>query len=166
MTKEKSHKKDLENLRSSEGLSGAKPVVCEVDGNRYAAACELAKKFGGKTAIITRTNGQIVEVSKELKARNLNFSSTFLPESGDAKNHVINFFKGIVSSEVREVKNAMFTPFFPCSLQKAFAIAEDKCLTMAKLMRLVPAFRDLRASVRKPLRTLIDCLEKKFCRCA
>ena len=147
-TKEKSHKEDLKNLRSSKGLSGPKPEICEVNENKYATACELAKKLRGETAIITRTNRQIAEISKELKARNMNFSSTYSSESGDAKRHVINFLKGVLSSEVQDVKNAMFTPFFPCTLQKAFATAEDKHLTMEKLTSTIPALRRLRASVR------------------
>ena len=145
-TKEESHKKDLEELKSGTKSSGPKPLIYEAD-NACAAACELAKGMGGETAIIVRTNRQIADLSGELKARKMNFSSTFFSASGDAKNQIVSFLRGVVSSEVQDIKNAMFTPFFPCSLQKAFSIAEDKYLTTEKLTENLPEFGALRKSV-------------------
>jgi len=51
----------------------------------------LSENLDGKTAIIVRTNYQIMDLSRELDARGIEFSSTFFSASNDAKNHIINF---------------------------------------------------------------------------
>ncbi|MBU0758156.1 MAG: ATP-dependent helicase [Nanoarchaeota archaeon] len=146
-TKEEAHKEDLKGLRNANDATGPIPVIYDVDKNAYAIACELAKNLEGETAIITRTNYQIMDISRELKARGLEFSSTFFSASGDAKLHIINFLKGIISLDIQEVKNSMFTPFFPCSLQNAFTIADDRYITMEQMMEKLPDFKKLRESI-------------------
>jgi DNA helicase II / ATP-dependent DNA helicase PcrA len=147
-TKEESHKEDLKGFRNANDATGPKPVIYDVDKNAYAVACELAKQMEGETAIITRTNYQIMDIGRELKARGIEFSSTFFSASDDAKQHIINFLKGMISQEVQDVKNSMFTPFFPCSLQKAFLIADDRYMTMEQVMEKLPEFKELRNTVK------------------
>jgi DNA helicase II / ATP-dependent DNA helicase PcrA len=147
-TNEEDHKVDLKNFRSAKNKTGPIPVIYDVDKNPYAVACELAKQMDGEIAIITRTNNQIMDLGRELKARGIEFSSTFFSASKDAKNHIINFLKGIISSDVQEVKNSMFTPFFPCSIQDAFIIADNRKITLTKLMDDLPEFKELRESVK------------------
>nr|AIE90305.1 ATP-dependent DNA helicase (uvrD, pcrA) [uncultured marine thaumarchaeote AD1000_02_C08] len=148
-TEEDDHKKELNGFKNANGDSGSKPTIYEVDKDQiYAAACELGKSFSGKTAIITRTNWQIVDVTKELTASGLDFSSTFFSASNDAKNHIISFLKGVLSSDVQEVRNSMFTPFFPCSLQDAFQITETKDIELPELLEKSPPFKLMRESVK------------------
>ncbi len=146
-TKDDSHKKDLKGLKNAKGKTGAKPVIYDVE-DPYSVAADLAKNMKGKTAIITRTNRQIMDIAKELKARGMEFSSTFFSASNDAKNHIINFLRGILSNEAQDVKNSMFTPFFPCTLQEAFPIAEDKYIKIEQIMEKLPKFKELRDSVK------------------
>ncbi|HHI04349.1 MAG TPA: ATP-dependent helicase, partial [Candidatus Woesearchaeota archaeon] len=146
-TKEMAHKEDLKDLCSAKGKTGLKPVIYDVSRDKvYAAACELAKGLEGKTAIIVRTNYQIMDLSRELDARGMEFSSTFFSASNDAKNHIINFLKGVLSSDVNDVKNAMFTPFFPCSLQQAFELSSER--NIKGLFEKAPAFKELRDMVK------------------
>lgn len=148
-TKEESHKEDLKDLRNVSNESGSKPIVYDVErGKVYAVACELVKGFTGKTAIIARTNYQIMDIAKELTARGMDFSSTFFSASNDAKNHIITFLRGILSSDVQDVKNAMFTPFFPCSLQDAFQITENKYIKLPEFYEKLPLFKQMRESVK------------------
>ena len=143
-TKEQSHKDDLSGLHNADNKTGQKPVVYDVSRDKvYAAACELAKGLSGKTAIIVRTNYQIMDLGRELDARGMDFSSTFFSASKDAKNHIIAFLKGVLSSDVNDIKNAMFTPFFPCTMQQAFELSSEK-----NIVEKVPAFKELREKVK------------------
>ncbi len=148
-TKEASHKEELKSLRSAEGLTGGKPVIYDVEKKKlYSTACEIVKGFKGKTAIITRTNTQIMDICRELDNHGLEYSSTFFSASKEAKSHIINFLKGILSTDVQEVKNSMFTPYFPCKLQDAFSVADKKHETMDELLNSLPAFKQLRESIK------------------
>ncbi|MCF7860952.1 ATP-dependent helicase [Candidatus Woesearchaeota archaeon] len=148
-TKEDVHKKELKDLRNALGDSGPKPVIYDVSKDSVVPiACELAKGFSGKTAIIARTNYQIMDISKELSARGIEFSSTFFSASKDAKNHIITFIKGILSNDAQDIKNSMFTPFFPSPLQEVCDISEQKYITTKEVLEKLPKFRLLREKVR------------------
>jgi DNA helicase-2/ATP-dependent DNA helicase PcrA len=146
-TKEQSHREELRDLHSAKNKKGSKPYIYDIARNNiYAAACELAKGLKGKTAIIARTNFQIMELSRELSARNIDFSSTFFSASEDARNYIISFLKGVLSRNINDVKNSMFTPFFPCTIQDAFELSSEK--DIEKIFERVPAFKDIREKVK------------------
>jgi len=148
-TKENAHKKELNGFRNANNETGSKPIIYEVETSQlYSVACKLVKRYSGKTAIITRNNNQIMAVAKELTASGLDFSSTFLSASMDAKNHIITFLRGVFSSNVQDVRNSMFTPFFPCSLQDAFQITENKNIKLSELLEKLPSFKQMRESVK------------------
>ena len=148
-TKEDAHRKELNGFKNANNESGSKPIIYDVERAQiYAAACALGKDFSGKTAIIARNNNQIAAIAKELTASGLDFSSTFLSASNDAKNHIITFLRGVLSSNVQDVRNSMFTPFFPCSLQDAFQIAENKNIKLPELLEKLPLFKQMRESVK------------------
>ena len=148
-TKEDAHRKELNGFKNANDESGSKPIIYDVERAQiYAAACALGKDFSGKTAIIARNNNQIVAIAKELTASGLDFSSTFLSASNDAKNHIITFLRGVLSANVQDVRNTMFTPFFPCSLQDAFQIAENKNIKLPELLEKLPLFKQMRESVK------------------
>ncbi len=146
-TKEQQHKEELRDLHNADGKKGEKPFVYDVGRkNINAAACELAKGLEGKTAIIARTNFQIMELSRELSARNIDFSSTFFSASEDARKHIITFLKGVLSKNINDIKNSMFTPFFPCTIQDAFELSSEK--DIEKIFERAPAFREIRERVK------------------
>ena len=152
-TKEKSHSEELKNLRNKRGNSKEKPKVYEVTGKKelggavLALVQELREKYDN-IAVIGRTNDQLTSISRELKNRGINFSSTFLSGSEDAKRAIITFIRGVLSDDVSDVKQAMMTPFFPCSLQDAFKLSEEKKLNLADVFEKCPKFKELRELVK------------------
>ncbi len=148
-TEDDMHKSELKDLKSANDRSGKKPQIYDVERDKlFSTACDLLKSLDGKTAIITRTNYQIMELAKEMKDRDIDYSSTFFSASADAKDHIIAFLKGVFSQDVDDVKNAMFTPFFPCSLQDAFALTDRENLEIDHIFQKVPEFKNLRDSVK------------------
>ena len=149
-TKDNAHKEELENLKSS--ISGNKPVVYEIDkASTINAICKLVKENASEdktVAVIVRTNFQIMNVAKEMKALGLNFSSTFFSASDDAKESIITFLKGILSKDANDVKNSMFTPFFPLQLQDAFDIVKNKYIKFQDILDKCPDFREMREKVK------------------
>jgi len=160
-TKDSTHKKDLENLKNNHVEKGEKPLIYEVEKeNINRVVCELIKKLSKdykKVAIIARTNSQIMNISKELKKRGIDHSSTYFSASTEAKDKIITFLKGLLSNDVQIVKNSMFTPFFPVSIQKAFEIAADKIKTLEDFYKICPEFQRMRESIK----TITD-LDKIF----
>jgi len=150
-TKEKSHKKELDALHNNTNKGKEKVKICSVDReNIYASASELANKLyekGKKTAIIVRTNQQITKVSKELKNRNIHHSSTYFSASSDTKKNIVKFLKGVLSNDLNDIKNSMFTPFFPISMQEAFSLAENKDLVIEDIYTKSPEFKKIRESI-------------------
>ena len=127
---DESNKEELKTLKNALGNHCDKPIVYSVEKEKlYSSSCELAKELSEKDpekqiAIVVRTNKQIAKITKELKARNLDFSSTYFSASKDAKNEIITFLKGILSNNVKEMKNALFSPFFPIEIQNAFDLCK------------------------------------------
>jgi DNA helicase-2/ATP-dependent DNA helicase PcrA len=146
------HKTDLAPLKNANNYQSEKPTVFNVPKeNIFASASELAKelsKNGKKTAIITRTNGQIMKVSKELQERGIEHSTTYFSASDDAKQNIIIFLKGIFSNDIQVVKNSLFVPFSPISLQKAFELSNDYKMTLDELLDKCPELTRLRESVK------------------
>lgn len=150
-TKEKQHVKALENLKNKEKEYGEKTVIYEVSKDEmHQAVCDLAKdlsKNSEQVAIIARTNSQIMRISKELQNRDIGHSSTFFSASSNAQASIITFLKGILSKKIQCVKAAMFTPFFPISLQDAFELSEKKPLTFQDITEKCPAFKKIMNSI-------------------
>ena len=151
-TKDTSHKEDLRDLKNKEAKPSVKPQIYETPKeDTYRVACELVKQLSRehkKVAVIARTNSQLMEISKELKNRGIDHSSTFFSASRDAKEKIITFLKGVLTNDVQIIKNSMFTAFFPCSVQDAFDIANKKTKTLEEIYRLCPEFKRLRESVK------------------
>ncbi len=155
-TKDISHKTDLQNLSNPESKSGVKPIVYGIaeKDDAYPIICELAKQIkpalGEKAqlAIIARTNGQIMKISKELKKRGIDHSSTYFSSSDEARADIIRFLKGALSNDIQAIKNSMFTPFFPISVQDAFDIAEKKEVTIEIIFEKCPEFKKLRGNLK------------------
>ncbi len=151
-TRELSHREELKGLKNAEGKKGERPVIYEVNKNSIPVAVRtLVQKLMRTTdnlAIIARTNYQIMDIARELNSSGINFSTTFFTASTEAKANIIKFLKGMLSNNIIDIKNAMFTPFFPVSLQEAFEVSEIKDLTIDLLYQRCPEFQKLRSSVR------------------
>ncbi len=153
-TKDSGHKEDLKDLRNEEAAPGAKPKIFSVGKeDTLKVVCEAVReicKTSKNVAVIARTNLQIMRLSKELQNRGIEHSSTYFSASRDARTHSINFIRGVLSKDANDVKNAMFTPFFPISLQDAFELSEldEKELTIEAIFKKSPSFRELRESVK------------------
>ena len=151
-TKESSHKDELKNLTNAMGTDGSSPVIIKVEKNkRIAAAVDLLGRISDNkktTAVILRTNNQITELAKELDKLGIEFATTFFSGSEDAKNDIITFLRGVLSNKVQEVKNSMFTPYSPVSIQDAFELADKKYDNVDDLLSGLKEFKKLRSKVK------------------
>lgn len=151
-TKEKKHIRELASLENKTKGFGKKPIIYEVEKkDLYTSACHLAaslSKNDAQVAIIARTNTQIMQISKELSLRGIDYSSTFFSASTEAKDSIISFMKGILSNNISYIKEAMFTPFFPINLQEAFRLSEKKYLTLTEVYTACPQFKKIKKRIR------------------
>ncbi len=163
-TKDHEHKKDLENLKNPNNKTGPKPKLYSLENeNPYLAVCSLINQLKNNSkqiAVITRSNYQILTLSKMLKQMGIDHSSSYFASSDDARGHVITFVKGVFSKDLDDIKNAMFTPFFPITLQDAFEISttnKDE-LTIDKIYNKSPEFKKLKNKINNVLEvnTLFD----------
>ena len=147
-TQEKHHIKELEHLENKTKGFGEKPVIFDVAKDQvYTSVCTLARSLsntGSSVAVIARTNTQIMKISKEMKKYGIDHSSTFFSASSEAQASIISFLKGMLSDDIHCIKDAMFTPFFPISLQDAFYLSEKKGLTLWEVYDKSPSFRYLK----------------------
>lgn len=151
-TKDSSHKNELKDLNNALGVSGSNPGIIEVEkDNLIKSVLNLLESLSDKqktTAVILRTNYQITELGKELENLGIEFSTTFFSGSEDAKNDIINFLKGVLSKDIQEIKNSMFTPYFPISIQDAFEFSEKDYEDLSELLSDCKEFNKLRKSVK------------------
>ncbi|MFB6246439.1 MAG: UvrD-helicase domain-containing protein [Candidatus Pacearchaeota archaeon] len=150
-TEEGVYKKELEEMENHESKLEEKPKVCDVDkGSKISGAVELGSRLSseGKTAIIARTNTQVTEISEELKNKAVEHSATFVSASKDTKKNIISFLKGLLGNDIRDIKNSMFTPYFPIDVQSAFEISADKEISLEDIYAKSPEFEKLRKAVR------------------
>ena len=87
---------------------------------------EIIEENPGKTVgIITRTNGQIIKISKFLDSNNIEYSSTSSQASTHlAKNEIQSFIKGLLSERMEDKISATFTIFAPYTLKEAFEFSK------------------------------------------
>ncbi|MBU1197045.1 ATP-dependent helicase [Candidatus Micrarchaeota archaeon] len=146
------HEADLNALKNPIASAAQKPEAYSIEKDKlYLAACELARQLlseGLETAIIARTNSQIMRASKELKSQGILHSSTFFGGSGTAKEHAIRFLRSFFSDEPEDLRAAMFTPFFPLPLSDAFALSASKTLTVEDVCAKSPGYRKLREAAK------------------
>lgn len=151
-TADSSHKDELKDLTSALNVSGKKPVIIDADKkNLIPYALNLVTRVAGDdktTAVILRTNSQIADLGKELDTLGFEYSTTFFSGSDDAKNDIITFLRSVLSKSIQEVKNAMFTPYFPLSIQDAFEYADKKYDKLDDLLKDCRNFKKLRDKIK------------------
>ncbi len=153
-TKDPQHESDLAAFKSANGVTGVRPSVYEIPSDsRLAALCELVLRLrqdGKKIAIIARTNLQISRVAKELRKRKIEFSSTYFSESSQARDHVMNFIRGFLSNDPKDIRNSLFSPFAPVPLQDLMELTkiENSELTLDLIYDMFPVYYELRNAIR------------------
>ena len=127
-TNDKSYEKELEGLKSNrkEGLADVKVFTASKQAN---AAVKLYTGIkignGEKTAIITRTNGQLVQVSRLLDKKGIEYSTTAGSSTSDiAKEQIISYLRGLLYDDRDTVVSALFTPFSGVTLKEAFEVSK------------------------------------------
>ncbi|MCL4373159.1 ATP-dependent helicase [Candidatus Parvarchaeota archaeon] len=150
-TKDKSYEEELSNFKSNKGPGGK--VKQLIGNNTDNIAVKLAMDLvsqGKNTAIITRTNEQIIGISRILDSKNIKYATTASASvSTRAKNSVINYLKGIFNADEKDILKALFTPFSGVSLKRAFEIEEKrrkKEINMNDIKGLAKPFFDRKAS--------------------
>lgn len=140
-----------EELRVFESeIRGAKPKIISTGSPMTAIKRIIEDHPGKKIGIITRTNNQIIEISKYLDLNNIQYSSTSSQSTTKkARDEIITFLEGMLSDSMNEKIRAAFTIFSPYTLEEAFAMTEkdeenveNDLKKMEELKRKYPMTRD------------------------
>ena len=76
--------------------------------------------------VITRTNRQIIEISKYLDNHSIDYTTTSSQATTqEARNEIIIYIKGLLSDDINQKISATFTTFSPYTLQEAFEFSTD-----------------------------------------
>jgi len=117
--------KELENF---DGVSkGVIPKIFST-GAPFAKILSLLKENSDAKSIgiITRTNRQIIEISKHLDNHDIDYTTTSSKSTTkEARDEIITFIKGLLSDDIKQKISATFTSFSPYSLQEAFEFSKD-----------------------------------------
>jgi len=117
--------KELEHF---DGVSkGVIPKIFST-GAPFAKVLSLLKENSDAKSIgiITRTNRQIIEISKHLDNHDIDYTATSSKSTTkEARDEIITFIKGLLSDDIKEKISATFTSFSPYSLQEAFEFSKD-----------------------------------------
>lgn len=141
-TKDEVHKEDLKNLNNPNAEKGINPIIYSTENDVYETVGTLVNNMkGSEIAIITRTNYQIMDISKVLQKMGIEHTSTYFASSATAKNAIITFIRGIFSEDYNDIQNAMFTPFFPISLKDALNCNEN-------ILEICPKFKQMREEIK------------------
>ena len=127
--------KQLENFNSS--ATGSIPKIFSTGAPLKKILSLINENPDKDIGIITRTNAQIIEISKYLDINSIDYTTTSSQATTrDARDEIIIFIKGLLSFDIKEKISATFTTFAPYTLQEAFefsnAIKRDGTMTKTK----------------------------------
>ena len=121
---------ELEGLRGRRGSGGVVRIMPSDDQDAacvYKAAELLGSlRDGDRIAIITRSRGQLLSISRLLDEHGIRYSST----SGSfaslrARSEIAAFLRGLISTDADDIRRALYTPFSGLTLREAFEIAGE-----------------------------------------
>lgn len=128
-TADTSYKEELSGLKATRtgGNPEVKVFVAEKQANAAVSLIsKIQKGKNDKTAIITRTNGQLVQISQMLDKKSIEYNTTAgSSTSEEAKIQITTYLKGLLYSDRTTVVNALFTPFSGIMLKEAFEAADS-----------------------------------------
>ena len=141
-TGDRSYEKELEGLKSNRKGGNAEVKVFTAS-KQINAAVKLYSGMkignGEKTAIITRTNGQLVQVSRLLDKKSIEYSTTAGSSTSDsAKGQIVSYLRGLLHDDRDTVVSALFTPFAGVTLKEAFEISKKWAIYGSKDKDKVP----------------------------
>jgi len=118
------YEKELKDFSSA--ATGSLPKIFSTKAP-FGKTIELIKANPGKKiGIVTRTNRQIINTSKYLDAKNIDYiSTTSHATARDARDDLITFIKGILSDNLSEKVSASFSVFSPFTMQEAFGFSNE-----------------------------------------
>ena len=115
-------KKELEAFTSQQ--TGAVPRVISTDATLSKILDIVGANQDKSVGIITRTNSQVIQISKFLDANGVDYSSASSQATGQhAKDEILRFIRGLLSDRVEDKILAAFTAFSPHALQEAFTLS-------------------------------------------
>lgn len=156
------NKKDVLKLISKENKQGEKPKIIETkNADLIGKIIEILNEQEKETAIITRTNYQIIEIAKELENKKMDYTTTYLASSKEAKENIIKFIKAVFTNKINEIKSAFFTPYFPITMKDAFELSENKKLTLEEIYEKSPKFKEIREQ-QKDVGTIRELFTEKI----
>ncbi len=129
-TTDTSYKEELDGLRGKrEGyariLVTTSKDQCRTAVSRLIDIIEKYRDSERNVAIITRTNGQIMALSKMLDAKGIDYATTVGGSTNrKAKEEIMAYLRGLLFDDADDVVSALFTPFSGISLKHAFEISE------------------------------------------
>ena len=151
-TMHKEHAAELKGFTAKRKEQGTIEIIETGKGQQENAAVKKALELmdGKTTAIITRSNKQIIDISKILDSKGVSYSTTISnATSSEAKGSITVFLKGLLMDDNGSIVNALFTPFPGTRLKEAFEISKiynDRKLDEKVLKARAPAFMKLRES--------------------
>jgi DNA helicase-2/ATP-dependent DNA helicase PcrA len=116
----------MQELDSFKSLgTGDIPKVVTTNGH-LSKILNIVEENPEKTiGIITRTNRQIIEISQYLDTNSIKYSSTSSQATTEqAKNEILAFLRGLISTRMEDKVLAAFTIFSPYTLKEAFELSE------------------------------------------
>ena len=115
----KQYQKELQNFKSTD--SGPIPQIIATNTKMKKLLSIIKKNPKKDIGIITRTNSQIVEISKYLDTNSIDYTSTASQAvTNQAKDEIKNFIRGRLSKNVKDIVAATLTSFSPFTLREAF----------------------------------------------
>ena len=144
---------ELEGFSAHRTTEGNVEIIETARGQQEKLAIKTAMGLqdGKTTAIITRSNNQILSLSKLLDSKGVKYSTTISnATSTEAKDAVVTFLKGLLYNDNASIVNALFTPFSGVKLKEAFEISRlynDKKLNNEELHNKALSFMKLKESI-------------------
>ena len=125
------YSEELGDFRGESGIEGEKTRIISTNNPVNMAVHELLSQIQAddderkKIAIITRTNDQILEISRYLDRKGIEYSTTASAStSNSARADIIEFLNGILHDSIELKIKALFSPFSGVRLKNAFKAAE------------------------------------------
>ncbi len=141
-----SYIEELKDFSSSEEGGKVRMVNSQ---KSFGPAVKVLKELGDElndTAIITRTNGQLLAVSRLLDSEGIKYKTTASNSTSEAaKAEIVNYLKGFFYEDTEYIINALNTAFAGLPTYKAIAISKE-CSTIKEIKSRAPKFFELRES--------------------
>lgn len=124
------YSEELADFHGNKGIDGDSVRIISTNNPVNIAVHELLDQIADgdeskRTAIIARTNDQILEISRYLDKKGIEYSTTASAStSNSARSDIVDFLTGILYDNIEAKLKALFSPFSGVRLKDAFKAAE------------------------------------------